>query len=180
MVPVVYGLTRGDALKPTQAVGLVLALAGAAMASRRDGAAGGRTYPDPRGAAIWASASAVAFGVFLTALPEASKHGRAWALFDARLVLVALVGLWAGRRLGGLRATRQLPLMTVPGLLLVAGTLLYITAADHGQLSLVSVLGSLFPVVTVGPGVALLGERLSRIQAMGVAATLVGVALIAA
>jgi drug/metabolite transporter (DMT)-like permease len=181
VVPVVYGLAGGDALKPTQAAGLVLAMAGAAMASRRDtdGAVGGRTYPDPRGAVIWAAASAVAFGVFLTALPEASKDGRAWALFDARLALVALVGLWAGRRLGGLRAARQLPLMAVPGLLLVAGTLLYVTAAAHGQLSLVSVLGSLFPVVTVGLGVALLGERLSRIQAMGVGATLVGVALIA-
>ncbi len=42
-----------------------------------------------------------------------------------------------------------------------------------------SVLGSLFPVVTVGLGVALLGERLSRVQAIGVAATLLGVALIA-
>jgi drug/metabolite transporter (DMT)-like permease len=182
VVPVVYGLADGDSLKPTQAVGLVLAMAGAAMASRRDpgGTVGGRTYPDPRAAAIWAAASAVAFGVFLTALPEASKDGRAWALFDARVALVVLVGLWAGRRLGGLRATRQLPLMAVPGLLLVAGTLLYITAAGHGQLSLVSVLGSLFPVVTVGLGVALLGERLSRIQAIGVAATLVGVVLIAA
>ncbi len=85
----------------------------------------GATYPDPRASVIWAPASAVAFGVFLTALPKASKDGRAWALFDARVALVALVGLWAGRRIGGLRATRDLPLMAVPGLLLVAGTLLY-------------------------------------------------------
>jgi drug/metabolite transporter (DMT)-like permease len=44
----------------------------------------------------------------------------------------------------------------------------------------VSVLSSLFPVVTVGLGAALLGERLSRAQAFGVAAALVGIVLIAA
>ena len=43
-------------------------------------------------------------------------------------------------------------LLAIPGLLLVAGTLLYTVAADHGQLSIVSVLGSLFPVFTVGAG----------------------------
>lgn len=41
-----------------------------------------------------------------------------------------------------------------------------------------SVLGSLFPVVTVGLGVALLGERMSRAQAIGVAAAITGAALI--
>jgi drug/metabolite transporter (DMT)-like permease len=70
-------------------------------------------------------------------------------------------------------------LLAVPGVLLVIGTVMYTTAADHGQLSLVSVLGSLFPVVTVGLGVALLGERMSRAQALGVAAALTGIALIA-
>ena len=56
---------------------------------------------------------------------------------------------------------------------------MYTTAAAHGQLSLVSVLGSLFPIVTVALGMGLLGERLSRLQAVGVAAALTGIALIA-
>ena len=77
------------------------------------------------------------------------------------------------------RATRDLPLLAVPGLLLVGGTVLYTVAADHGQLSLVSVVGSLFPVFTVGLGVMLLGERLARLQALGVAAAMAGVVLIA-
>jgi len=69
--------------------------------------------------------------------------------------------------------------LTVPGLLLVAGTLLYTVAADHGQLSIVSVAGSLFPIFTIGLGVTLLGERLSRPQALGIAAALTGIALVA-
>jgi drug/metabolite transporter (DMT)-like permease len=56
---------------------------------------------------------------------------------------------------------------------------MYTTAADHGELSLVSVLGSLFPIFTVGLGMVLLEEQLSRTQAVGVAAALTGIALIA-
>jgi drug/metabolite transporter (DMT)-like permease len=184
IVPVVWGLTTGDALKATQAVGIVLALGGAALAARRPsrpGAGPAHTiaYPDLRACALWAAASAVAFGVFLTALPKASAHGRAWALFDARLALVGLLILWAGRRLPAIRFRRGSAMLAVPGLLLVTGTLLYTIATDRGELSLVSVLGSLFPVVTVGLGVALLGERLSRVQLAGVASALTGVVLIA-
>ena len=128
---------------------------------------------------LWAAGSAVAFGVFLTALPKASAHGRAWALFDARLALIALLALWAGRELAEIRFARASALFAIPGVMLVVGTIMYTTAAAHGQLPLVSVLGSLFPVVTVGLGVALLGERLSRAQSIGVAAALAGIALIA-
>lgn len=181
IVPVVWGLASGDSLKWTQIAGLVLAMGGAALAARRtaEGDGSARVYPDPRASALYATASAVAFGVFLTALPKASAHGHAWALLDARLMLVALVAVWAGRRLAAIRVERNWPVLTLPGLLLVAGTLLYITAADHGQLSLVSVLGSLFPVFTVGLAAAVLGERLSSLQTLGVAAALTGIVLIA-
>ena len=55
---------------------------------------------------------------------------------------------------------RDLPRVMVPGLLLFGGTLLYTAATREGDLSVVAVLGSLFPVVTVGLAFALLGERL--------------------
>ena len=41
-------------------------------------------------------------------------------------------------------------------------------------------LGSLFPVVTVGLAFALLGERLSRVQAAGAVAAMLGGVLLAA
>jgi drug/metabolite transporter (DMT)-like permease len=181
VIPVVWGLTSGDSLKVVQLAGIVLAMGGAVLAARRPSMSADALarYPDPRAAAIWAGASAVAFGVFLTALPKASEHGRAWALFDARLALVAMLALWARRGLRSIRLERGSALLAVPGLLLVTGTLMYTTAADHGKLSLVSVLGSLFPIFTVGLGVALLKERLSPTQSAGVAAALAGVVLIA-
>jgi drug/metabolite transporter (DMT)-like permease len=180
VIPVVWGLASGDSLRAPQAAGLVLAMGGAVLVARRSaGHHSTAHYSNPRAAVLWAGASAVAFGVFLTALPKASVHGRAWALLDARLALVALLAVWAGRELAAIRLVRESALLAVPGVLLVIGTVMYTTAAAHGQLSLVSVLGSLFPVVTVGLGVALLGERMSRTQAVGVLAALTGIALIA-
>ena len=73
-----------------------------------------------------------------------------------------------------------LPRLAVPGLLLIAGTLLYVLATEHGAVSIASVCASLNPVVTVMLSLALLGERVSRTQAVGIAAALAGVALIAA
>lgn len=179
IVPVTWGLLSGDALTVLEVPGILLALGGAALAARVT-ATEEETYPDPRASIVWAAGSAFCFGVFLTALPHAAEGGRAWALLDARVALVAVVVIWAGRRLAAVRPGRESLLLAVPGLLLVAGTLLYTVAADHGQLSIVSVLGALFPVFTVGLAAAVLGERLSRTQALGVAAALVGVVLIAA
>jgi uncharacterized membrane protein len=181
VIPVAWGLASGDSLKAAQALGLVLAMGGAVLVARRTSADHHTSarYPNPRTSVVWAAGSAVAFGVFLTALPKASAHGRAWALLDARLALVTLIAAWAGRELAAIRFVRGSTLLAIPGVLLVIGTIMYATAAAHGQLSLVSVLGSLFPIFTVGLGVALLGERLSRAQSIGVLAALAGIALIA-
>ncbi|HST56619.1 MAG TPA: EamA family transporter [Solirubrobacteraceae bacterium] len=181
VIPVVWGLASGDSLRAPQIAGLVLAMGGATLAAHRTPAGDeyAARYINPRASALWAAASAVAFGVFLTALPKAAAYGRPWALFDARLVMVVLLVLWAGRNLSAIRIERRSAVLAVPGLLLVTGTLMYTAAADRGQLSLVSVLGSLFPIFTVGLGVAVLSERLSRVQTAGVAAALTGIVLIA-
>ena len=68
----------------------------------------------------------------------------------------------------------------MPGVLLIAGTLLYVLATEHGAVSVASVCASLNPVVTVTLSLALLGERVTRTQAVGIAAAIGGVALIAA
>src|SRR4029077_18806217 len=105
VLPVTGGLASGETLRAPQAAGLALALGGAALAARRPpaGELELARYPTPRAGAVWAAGSALALGVFLTALPKASAHGRPWALFDARLAMVVLLAAWAGRNLAGIR-----------------------------------------------------------------------------
>jgi len=176
IVPVAAGLASGESLGPLKAAGLALALAGVALASRRTG--GGAPAGHERASAAWALLSALGFGTFLACVAPASEDGVFWAVMLSRAaLLVALVAV-ALAIAAPLRApASRLPLLAVPGLLLFAGTLAYSAATREGDLSVVSVLGSLFPVVTVGLAFAA-GERVSRVQAAGIVAALAGIVLV--
>ncbi|HEV2812514.1 MAG TPA: EamA family transporter, partial [Solirubrobacteraceae bacterium] len=76
-------------------------------------------------------------------------------------------------------APSALPKLAIPGLLLLAGTLMYAEATQRGLLSVVSVLASLATVVTVTLSYFILGERLNAMQRTGVAAATLGVVLLA-
>jgi len=54
-----------------------------------------------------------------------------------------------------------------------------VLASARGYLSIVSVLGSLYPIATVLAAYALLGERINPVQRVGVALALAGVAVVA-
>ncbi|HEX2084597.1 MAG TPA: EamA family transporter [Solirubrobacteraceae bacterium] len=175
-LPVVFGVATGERLAVNEAAGIALAIAGAVLASQRGG-----PVVIPRDAAMWAALSAVGFGGFLIALPEAvDRGGIAWALVDARVAVVVLLvaGALALRAPMG-SAPRALPKLAIPGLLLLLGTLMYAEATQRGLLSVVSVLASLATVVTATLSYFVLGERLSAVQRVGIAAATLGVVLLA-
>jgi drug/metabolite transporter (DMT)-like permease len=66
------------------------------------------------------------------------------------------------------------------GLLETTANTLIAVAATPGLVSLVGVLASLFPVVTVALARVVLGERIAPLQRLGTVGALTGVALIAA
>ena len=178
-VPVVLGLAVGEEVAALALVGILLAVSGAAMAARRDSGAPA-AEGERRESIVYAVLSALGFGVFLAGMAPASANGVFWAVMISRISLLASV-IGGALILGSaLRVpARQLPKVAVPGLLLFLGTMSYSFATQTGLLSVVSVLGSLFPVVTVALALAVLGERLNRVQRVGVGATVLGVVLIA-
>lgn len=178
-VPVAWGLAHGDELTALQGAGLVLAAGGCVVAARKPVPTEGMEL-DLRRCLGWIGVSVIGFGIFLVALPEAAEHGRAWALVDARIALLAVAAAWAGSRLRDIRLSTETKWQLTPGILLVTGTLMYAAAASRDHLSLVAVLSTLFPVVIVALGVVVLGERPTRMQALGVATALVGVIFLAA
>ncbi|HEU0192861.1 MAG TPA: EamA family transporter, partial [Gaiellales bacterium] len=66
------------------------------------------------------------------------------------------------------------------GLMDTSANALFALATQHGYLSIVSVLGSVYPIVTVLLAQILLRERLTAIQAAGVVTALIGVAIVSA
>jgi drug/metabolite transporter (DMT)-like permease len=132
-----------------------------------------------------ALASALGFGlfyVFVDAGTTGSRGEPLWVVAGARasslvmLSTIALVGhrsalRWPGRRIG--------PVALV-GIGDTGANLLFAYAATTGNLAVVGVLGSLYPVATVVLARWLLGERLSGGQNAGVVLALTGVGLLAA
>lgn len=179
VIPVVVGLAGGDSLAVTTLLGIVLAIGGVVVATRRRDAA-----PDPESqvtrATAWALSSAAGLGVFLVLIAFASSGGVLWAVMASRAMMVVLLGvLVAAWAVTVVPPVGRLAHVAAPGVLLFAGTLAYSVATRHGSLSVVSVLGSLFPVVTLALAYVFLRERLDRVQGGGIAATLIGVVLVA-
>jgi drug/metabolite transporter (DMT)-like permease len=174
-LPVVFGLATGDALTPLQAAGIVVAILGGVLAAQSS------EHAIVTGAGVgWSLLSAIGFGGLLIALPEAAEDGIAWALLDARLAVVVLLvaGIAVLRAPVGAPA-RDLPLISIPGLLLLFGTLMYAEATQRGLLSVVAVLASLATVVTATLAFGVSGERLSRVQVAGIVLATLGVILLA-
>ena len=189
-LPVIYDVAGGASLSTVEVAGLACALTGVILASRRSAPEAGAVAEsaaviagrarDLRACVLLSLSSALGFGTLLIALPRASRDGRWWALADARAVIVLGVLAFAVLARRSLRAPLQAtPVLAVPGLLLLTGTLVYTLAAERGSLSLVAVLASLNPAVTVTLAFVVLHERLSRVQTAGILLTVAGVALIA-
>jgi drug/metabolite transporter (DMT)-like permease len=180
VVPLVVGVATGDRPSGLQAVGLGLALAGVVLASREEvvGETGHRRTA--RGAGL-AMVSALGFGFFFLAFDRASDGDVAWAMFANRLTGVTLLALAVAVLRPPLRAGRRdLPVLIGIGTLDVGANATFGLAATKGLVSVVSVLGSLYPLTTVALAAIVLHERPHRLAQLGVVAALVGVALIAA
>lgn len=181
-LPVAVGLAGGEAVSAMQIAGIVLAVWGLMLVSRRPSPSAALPETANRHEALkLALVATVGFGVFLAALEPASDDGAAWAVFASRVSLVAILAVMAVRA-GVLNhtPTRNVALLSVPGVLLFAGTLSYAAATRRGDLSVVSVLSSLFTIVTVALAVTLDHERLPRVAWAGVAAAIAGVVLLSA
>lgn len=175
--PFVAGVAGGERPGWLQVTGIVFALAGVALASRQPAALGGG-----RAAGVGlALAAAAGFGLYFVCMDRAAEESVVWAVTSARSISVALA-LVAALAIGaGLRpAARHLPALVAVGLCDVGANVLFALASTRGYLSVVSVLTSLYPVVTVALAALLLHERIARGQRVGVAGALAGAAMITA
>jgi drug/metabolite transporter (DMT)-like permease len=182
VVPVAIGLGTGERPTWVQLLGVLLAVSGVVLASgpelRR--AADGTSRGGAR-SLVLACSSAVGFGLVLWLIARGAHYSVAMTLLSQRCASVSavLVVLLIVRRTGGL-VLRDLPSLAVVGFGDAAANGMYGLAARTELVSLVAVLGSLYPVLTVVLARFVHGERMRRVQNVGVVIALVGVVLIAA
>jgi drug/metabolite transporter (DMT)-like permease len=196
-VPVVVGIASGDRPAALQLAGIVAAVVGVVLASREldepkkgsglaplHGVQGAR--PDPgrvpeRTSIALALVAALGFGTFFIGMDAAADASVPWALLANRVASVSAVLLVvAAARIPLPGSPGRLAPLVLVGLLDAGANGLYAWGATEGLVSVVAVLGSLYPVATVLLARLVLGERVRRVQEVGIVAALAGVALIAA
>ena len=179
-LPVLVGLVGGDALQPVVALGLVVTVGGVLLASREEVKPEERRGPN-RPAIVLALAAAVGFGLYFVFADVAADGSILWLLATGRLVVLPAIVLIAHRRGVSLAPPPdQRPQLAAIGIVDLSATGLYGLATTRGALSIVAVVGSLYPVVTILLARGVLGERLTQIQGAGVLAALVGVGMVSA
>lgn len=177
VVPVAVGVATGDDLTAVIIGGLVLAFLGVVLAGR-EAASGTPAAAATRHVVALSLASALGFGLFFTFYDTAADASTGWAILLSRLPAVPVVALIVrGRRLPVPRGA-DLYRLVVVAQLDCAATSLYAVAITRGALSVVAVVGSLYPVTTVLLARVVLRERIRRIQAVGVLVAFAGVALV--
>jgi drug/metabolite transporter (DMT)-like permease len=206
IVPVTAALLTGNQPGTLAALGVLATVAGVVLVSRphtkprlaSPAAKGDPESPARGGRRVVAMAlgSALGFGLFYVfvdagaastagtaaAAGTAGSHGSPlWVIAGARMSSLAILSMialvsrpsalrWPGRRVGA---------VALVGIGDTGANLLFAYAATTGNLAVVGVLGSLYPVATVVLARWLLGERLSGGQNAGVILALTGVGLLA-
>ena len=172
-VPVAVGLVRGESLSAMAFGGIACAAVAVVLVSRETGEQA-RIRPSTIGLAL---GSGAAIGVYLSAIGLAPVDSGVWAATIGRwtstVLLVAVLIAFA----------RPFVRQGFPWLLVIASGVLdacangvFQLASQRGMLSIVAVVGSLYPVATVILAWVLLKERLNPIQLVGVALALLAAA----
>jgi len=179
VLPFGVSIATGERPSALAVVGGGAALAGAVLASLEERRA---SSAERARAVALAVGAAAALGLFVYFLGLGSREGDVLStLVGARVGSLSVLAAGAAVRGATLRVPRgAVAAVATVGLADVSANALFAYASGHGLLSLVSVLGSLYPIVTVLLAHVLLGERLTRPQQLGVAVAMAGVCAIAA
>ena len=168
-VPVFVGLARGESLSALAIFGILCAGVAVVLVSRETGEQAKVTM-STIGLAV---ASGVAIGLYLTAIGSAPADSGVWAATLGRwvstLILLTVLVVFARPFV---RQGFPWLLVIVSGILDALANGVFQLAAQRGQLSVVAVIGSLYPVATVILAWLIIKERLSKIQLVGVALAL--------
>ncbi|MDO3645650.1 DMT family transporter [Nocardia mangyaensis] len=186
-IPVIAGLFLGERPGPLAVAGIALALIAVVLVSREapdkttEEIIGGRELRFTRRVALLTVGSGAAFGFAFYFLHATSPSAGLWPLLGQRAAATAVVwtSALAAGQFRGLHG-EPLRLALAIGVLDVIANAALLYAFHGGLLSVVSVIGSLYPAATVLLAMVLLGERIGGMQKVGMALALTAVAMIAA
>jgi drug/metabolite transporter (DMT)-like permease len=172
-IAVLLATLSGETLTPTRAVGVGLTLAGVALTAIGPSEQGSAAESRARlgQGVLWALSTALTQGLTIWVvgfrlLPEIQSVPTVWVMRIATFGVLCLAAIPLRRSIAPPRGKTALLVLCMGGLD-AAAYAAHTVGLGLEQVSVVSVLGSLYGAVTGLLGFALLRERLSRIQWLG-------------
>lgn len=175
IVPVAVGLASGEQPSGLQFLGILFALIGVALASGPELSGASAAKP-----VILAIMAAIGFGTCFVFLKNGGEYSvtTTMVLMRVQSVLIGLIMVLRAKSIVKIQL-KHFWLLVVVGAFDVLANVTFTIASQSDMLALVSVLSSLYPVVTVLMAWAILKERMMTIQYVGVVISLFGVCQIA-
>lgn len=162
-VPVVAGLIDGERLGPLAIGGILLGLTAVALVSAQ-----GQRGDVASRAVVLAVTAGVSFGLFYVALARSGDDAGIWPLVAARPASLVLAGALILRSRTPLAITGSNRAVAAgAGVLDMSANALFLLASTRGQLAVVGVIASLYPLSTVALARIIDSERLRPIQWAG-------------
>jgi len=176
LIPLTIAFINGEKPNSTQMIGMSIALIGAVCASGPEVKGGVALKP-----VLLAVAAAIGFGFAVNFIAKGSSSSAIMTMTTMRFTtFIIAIFLFAKFRTFGGFTKKDLPILILLGAADFIANLLLGVATTKGLVSLAVVLGSLFPIVTALMAFKLLHERLHRVQYIGIALAIMGVAFISA
>jgi drug/metabolite transporter (DMT)-like permease len=178
LLPAVVGIAEGSTLSTLARCGVLCALLAIPLVAYQteDGEAG--DWSTTRQVLV-SVLCGIGFGFYFICIGHTHRSSGLWPTVATVVVAIA-VTVPVAARAGAMPSFASLSRLAVAGgvALGIADSALT-TALQRGPLTVASVLGNLYPLVTIALGVTVLGERVRIWHAAGIALAVAGVAMIA-
>lgn len=174
IIPFSYAVARGSSASPWAVIGAGVAIAGLLLIT-----AGGGPVRDVTVGLRWALVSGLGYGFGLSAVIETSSASGAWPAVSQRAVAFTLMAVLVVRSHGVVPIVGVRAFGIAAGVFAAASTVFYLIGVQADATPAV-VTASMFPAATVTIGALVFGDRVGRVQVIGVGVVLVGVAAVVA
>ncbi|CAB4338468.1 unannotated protein [freshwater metagenome] len=176
IIPLTIALVGGEQLGVFQVIGISIALAGAFCASGPEISQGLPLRP-----LLLATGAAFGFGLGLTFMAKGAASSAIMTIITMRAttLLISIFLSFKFKTTGGF-VRSDFKRLSFVGIADFSANVLVGFASTRGLVSIVMVLGSLFPIATAVLAFKILHERLHKVQYIGIVLAVAGVAIISA